>query len=137
MYAVIALSIWQGVGFQMLVFLAGLQSIPRSLIEAAAIDGAGPTKRFFTIILPMLSPTIFFLSVVNMVYAFFDTFGIIHAVTGGGPGRATETLVYKVYNDGFVNLIMGDSAAQSVILMLIVIALTAFQFRFIERKVNY
>ena len=96
-----------------------------------------PAKRFWTIVFPLLAPTTFFLLVINTVYAFFDTFGIIHAVTGGGPGKATETLVYKVYNDGFVNLIMGDSAAQSVILMVIVIALTAFQFRYVERKVHY
>ena len=108
-----------------------------ALIEAAAIDGAGETKRFWTIVFPLLAPTTFFLLVVNTVYAFFDTFGIIHAVTGGGPGKATETLVYKVYNDGFVNLILGDSAAQSVILMVIVIALTAIQFRYVERKVHY
>ena len=109
----------------------------RSLIEAAAIDGAGRAKRFWTIVFPLLAPTTFFLLVINTVYAFFDTFGIIHAVTGGGPGKATETLVYKVYNDGFVNLIMGDCAAQSVILMVIVIALTAIQFRYVERKVHY
>ncbi|MEF9605451.1 ABC transporter permease subunit, partial [Paracoccus sp. PXZ] len=105
--------------------------------EAAAIDGASRRHAFWTITFPLLAPTTFFLLVVNTVYALFDTFGIIHAVTGGGPGKATETLVYKVYNDGFVNLIMGDSAAQSVILMIIVIALTAFQFRFIERRVHY
>ena len=104
---------------------------------AAAIDGASRRHSFWTITFPLLAPTSFFLLVVNTVYALFDTFGIIHAVTGGGPGKSTETLVYKVYNDGFVNLIMGDSAAQSVILMLIVIALTAFQFRFIERRVHY
>jgi sn-glycerol 3-phosphate transport system permease protein len=109
----------------------------QDLIEAAAIDGARRAKRFWTIVFPLLAPTTFFLLVVNTVYAFFDTFGIIHAVTGGGPGKATETLVYKVYNDGFVNLILGDSAAQSVILMVIVIALTAVQFRYVERKVHY
>jgi len=128
---------WKQISYNFLFFVAGLQAIPKTLIEAAAIDGAGETKRFWTIIFPLLAPTTFFLLVVNTVYAFFDTFGIIHAVTGGGPGKATETLVYKVYNDGFVNLILGDSAAQSVILMGIVIALTAVQFRYVEKKVHY
>ena len=113
------------------------QAIPKSLIEAAAIDGARPAKRFWTIVFPLLAPTTFFLLVINTTYAFFDTFGIIHAVTGGGPGKSTETLVYKVYNDGFVNLNLGSSAAQSVILMIIVVALTAFQFRFVEKRVHY
>ena len=117
--------------------VAGLQAIPKSLIEAAAIDGAGETKRFWTIVFPLLAPTTFFLLVINTTYAFFDTFGIIHAVTGGGPGKATETLVYKVYSDGALNQLLGDSAAQSVILMVIVIALTAVQFRYVERKVHY
>ena len=134
---VVIAAVWNQISYNFLFFLAGLQAIPKSLIEAAAIDGAGGTRRFWTIVVPLLAPTSFFLLVVNTVYALFDTFGIIHAVTGGGPGKATETLVYKVYNDGFVNLIMGDSAAQSVILMLIVIGLTAFQFRFIERRVHY
>jgi sn-glycerol 3-phosphate transport system permease protein len=111
--------------------------IPKSLIEAAAIDGAGPAKRFWTIIFPLLSPTTFFLIVVNVVYAFFDTFGIIHAVTQGGPYKSTEILVYKVYNDGFIGLDLGGSAAQSVILMFIVISLTVIQFRYIERRVKY
>ena len=112
-------------------------TFPQAILEAAAIDGATRRRSFWTITFPLLAPTTFFLLVVNTVYALFDTFGIIHAVTGGGPGKSTETLVYKVYNDGFVNLIIGDSAAQSVILMVIVIALTAFQFRFIERRVHY
>lgn len=137
MALVVAAAAWKQVSYNFLFFVAGLQAIPRSLIEAAAIDGARPARRFWTIVFPLLAPTTFFLLVVNTVYALFDTFGIIHAVTGGGPGKATETLVYKVYNDGFVNLQLGSSAAQSVILMVIVIALTAFQFRFIERRVHY
>jgi sn-glycerol 3-phosphate transport system permease protein len=137
MVLVVAAASWKQISYNFLFFVAGLQAIPKTLIEAAAIDGAGPTKRFWTIVFPLLAPTTFFLLVVNTVYAFFDTFGIIHAVTGGGPGKATETLVYKVYNDGFVNLILGDSAAQSVILMAIVIALTAVQFRYVEKKVHY
>ena len=134
---IVAAATWKQISYNFLFFVAGLQAIPRSLLEAAAIDGASRRHSFWTITFPLLAPTSFFLLVVNTVYALFDTFGIIHAVTGGGPGKSTETLVYKVYNDGFVNLIMGDSAAQSVILMLIVIALTAFQFRFIERRVHY
>jgi sn-glycerol 3-phosphate transport system permease protein len=137
MTLVVAAASWKQISYNFLFFVAGLQAIPKSLIEAAAIDGARPAKRFWTVVFPLLAPTTFFLLVVNTVYAFFDTFGIIHAVTGGGPGKATETLVYKVYNDGFVNLILGDSAAQSVILMVIVIALTAIQFRYVERKVHY
>jgi sn-glycerol 3-phosphate transport system permease protein len=137
MVLVVAAAAWKQISYNFLFFVAGLQAIPRTLIEAAAIDGAGETKRFWTIVFPLLAPTTFFLLVINTTYAFFDTFGIIHAVTGGGPGKATETLVYKVYNDGFVNLILGDSAAQSVILMAIVIALTAVQFRYVEKKVHY
>ncbi|WP_353644534.1 sn-glycerol-3-phosphate ABC transporter permease UgpA [Mesorhizobium sp. WSM2239] len=137
MVLVVAAASWKQISYNFLFFVAGLQAIPKTLIEAGAIDGAGPTKRFWTIIFPLLAPTTFFLLVINTTYAFFDTFGIIHAVTGGGPGKATETLVYKVYNDGFVNLILGDSAAQSVILMAIVIALTAIQFRYVEKKVHY
>lgn len=128
---------WKQISYNFLFFVAGLQAIPKTLIEAAAIDGAGDTKRFWTIVFPLLAPTTFFLLVINTTYAFFDTFGIVHAVTGGGPGKSTETLVYKVYNDGFVNLILGSSAAQSVILMVIVIALTAIQFRYVEKKVHY
>ncbi len=137
MALVIGAAAWKQISYNFLFFVAGLQAIPRSLLEAAAIDGAGSTRRVWTIVFPLLAPTTFFLLVINTVYALFDTFGIIHATTGGGPGKATETLVYKVYNDGFVNLQLGSSAAQSVILMAIVIVLTAFQFRYIERKVHY
>lgn len=137
MILVIAAASWKQISYNFLFFVAGLQAIPHSLLEAAAIDGARPRRRFWTIVFPLLAPTTFFLLVVNTVYALFDTFGIIHAVTGGGPGKATETLVYKVYNDGFVNLNLGSSAAQSVILMVIVVALTAIQFRYIERRVHY
>jgi len=114
-----------------------MQSIPKSLIEAAAIDGAGPVRRFFTIIFPLISPTTFFLLVMNIVYAFFETFGIIHVVTRGGPAKATEILIYKVFNDGFIGLDLGGSAAQSVILMAIVIVLTVIQFRYVEKRVAY
>jgi sn-glycerol 3-phosphate transport system permease protein len=137
MLLVIVAAAWSQISYNFLFFLAGLQAIPKSLIEAAAIDGAGPARRFRTIVLPLLSPTAFFLLVVNVVYAFFQTFGIIHAVTQGGPAKATEILVYKVYNDGFRGLDLGGSAAQSVVLMLIVVALTVVQFRYIERKVHY
>ncbi|MDM9625326.1 sn-glycerol-3-phosphate ABC transporter permease UgpA [Rhizobium sp. S152] len=137
MALVIVAAAWKQISYNFLFFVAGLQAIPKSLIEAAAIDGARGSRRFWTIVFPLLAPTTFFLLVVNTVYAFFDTFGIIHSVTGGGPAKATETLVYKVYNDGFVNLDLGSSAAQSVILMIIVIALTAFQFRFVEKRVHY
>jgi sn-glycerol 3-phosphate transport system permease protein len=137
MAMVVGAAAWKQISYNFLFFLAGLQAIPKSLIEAAAIDGAGPARRFWTIVFPLLSPTTFFLLVVNTVYAFFDTFGIIHAVTGGGPGKSTETLVYKVYNDGFVNLNLGASSAQSVILMVIVIALTVIQFKYVERRVHY
>ena len=134
---VVIAAVWKQVSYNFLFFLAGLQSIPRSLIEAAAIDGAGPMRRFWTIVFPLLTPTAFFLLVVNVTYAFFDTFAIVDAATSGGPGRATEILVYKVYVDGFKGLDLGGSAAQSVILMAIVIGLTFVQFRYIERKVNY
>lgn len=137
MILVIVAAAWKQISYNFLFFVAGLQAIPKSLIEAASIDGARGARRFWTIVFPLLAPTTFFLLVVNTVYAFFDTFGIIHAVTGGGPAKATETLVYKVYNDGFVNLDLGSSAAQSVILMVIVVALTAFQFRFVEKRVHY
>ena len=137
MLLVVIAAAWKQVAYNFLFFLAGLQMIPRSLIEAAAIDGAGPMKRFWTIVFPLLSPTTFFLLVVNVVYAFFDTFGIIHAVTSGGPAGATNILVYKVYSDGFVGLDLGGSAAQSVILMIIVVSLTVVQFRYLERKVQY
>ena len=128
---------WKQVSYSFLFFLAGLQGIPRSVIEAGAIDGARPFRRFWTIIFPLLSPTTFFLIVVTVVYVFFDTFGIIDAVTGGGPAGATTTLVYRVYADGRLGGDLGGSAAQSVILMVIVIALTAIQFRYIERRVQY
>nr|WP_285229858.1 sn-glycerol-3-phosphate ABC transporter permease UgpA [Neorhizobium galegae] len=137
MTLVVVAAAWKQISYNFLFFVAGLQAIPKSLLEAAAIDGARGSRRFWTIVFPLLAPTTFFLLVVNTVYAFFDTFGIIHSVTGGGPAKATETLVYKVYNDGFVNLNLGSSAAQSVVLMVIVIALTAFQFRFVERRVHY
>ena len=130
-------SVWKQISYNFLFFLAGLQSIPKSVYEAAAIDGARPLRRFWTVTFPLLSPTAFFLLVVNIVYVFFDTFGIIDAVTGGGPSKATETLVYKVYQDGKLGADLGSSAAQSVILMVMVIGLTAIQFRFIDRKVNY
>lgn len=137
MTLVILASTWKQISYNFLFFLAGLQSIPRSVIEAAAIDGARPVRRFWTIIFPLLSPTAFFLLVVNIVYVFFDTFGIIDAMTGGGPSKATETLVYKVFFDGRLGGNLGGSAAQSVILMIMVIAMTAVQFRYIERKVTY
>lgn len=128
---------WKQISYNFLFFLAGLQAIPKSVMEAAAIDGARPMRRFWTVTFPLLMPTVFFLIVINIVYAFFDTFGIIDAMTGGGPAKATETLVYKVYLDGLLGGNLGSSAAQSVILMFIVIALTAVQFRYVERKVTY
>jgi sn-glycerol 3-phosphate transport system permease protein len=137
MLLVIIASVWKQISYNFLFFLAGLQSIPKSLIEAAAIDGAGPSRRFWTIVIPLLSPTTFFLLVVNIVYAFFETFGVIDATTQGGPAGATQILVYKVYYDGVKAADIGGSSAQSVILMFIVIALTAVQFRFIERRVQY
>ena len=137
MVLVIISAAWQQVSYNFLFFLAGLQSIPRSLIEAAAIDGARPAWRFWTIVFPLLTPTTFFLIVINVVYAFFATFGIIHQVTAGGPAGATNILVYKVYHDGFLGLDLGGSAAQSVVLMAIVIVLTVVQFRYIERRVHY
>jgi len=137
MILVVVAAAWKQISYNFVFFLAGLQAIPKSLIEAAAIDGAGPAVRFWRIALPLLSPTTFFLIVINTVYAFFDTFGIIHAVTGGGPAGATNTLVFKVYNDGFEGQDLGSSAAQSVILMIMVIGLTMFQFRYVERKVTY
>ena len=128
---------WKQISYNFLFFLAGLQAIPRSLIEAAAIDGASPWQRFRNIIFPLLSPTTFFLLVVNTIYTLFETFGIVHAVTQGGPSRATETLIYKVFNDGFIGLDFGGSSAQSVVLMFIVMIQTFLQFRYVERKVNY
>jgi sn-glycerol 3-phosphate transport system permease protein len=137
MTMVVLAATWKQISYNFLFFLAGLQSIPRSVIEAAAIDGARPMRRFWTIVFPLLSPTTFFLIVVNIVYAFFDTLGTIDAMTGGGPAKATETLVYKVYADGKLGGDLGGSAVQSVILMVIVIALTAVQFRYVEKKVTY
>jgi sn-glycerol 3-phosphate transport system permease protein len=137
MLLVVIAATWKQISYNFLFFLAGLQSIPKSLIEAAAIDGAGPGRRFWTIVFPLLSPTAFFLLVVNIVYAFFDTFGVIDATTQGGPAGATQILVYKVYYDGVKAADLGGSSAQSVILMVIVIALTVVQFRYIERKVQY
>ena len=137
MFLVVIAAAWKQISYNFLFFLAGMQAIPRSLIEAAAIDGAGPARRFWTIVFPLLTPTTFFLLVINVVYAFFDTFGIIHQVTEGGPAGATNILVYKVFRDGFIGLDLGGSAAQSVVLMAIVIALTVIQFRYIERKVHY
>jgi len=137
MTLIVLAAVWKQISYNFLFFLAGLQSIPKSLIEAAAIDGARPWRRFWTIVFPLLSPTTFFLLVINVVYAFFDTFAIVDAATNGGPGKDTAILVYKVYYDGFKALDLGGSAAQSVVLMVIVIALTAIQFRYVEKKVQY
>jgi sn-glycerol 3-phosphate transport system permease protein len=137
MLLVIVAATWKQISYNFLFFLAGLQAIPRGLIEAAAIDGASPGQRFWKIVFPLLSPTTFFLVVVNVVYVFFDTFGIVHAVTEGGPGQDTTILVYKVFKDGFIALDLGGSAAQSVVLLAVVILLTVVQFRFIERRVQY
>ncbi|MGJ7483899.1 sn-glycerol-3-phosphate ABC transporter permease UgpA [Variovorax sp. LT2P21] len=137
MTLIVMASVWKQISYNFLFFLAGLQSIPKSLIEAAAIDGARPWRRFWTVQFPLLSPTTFFLLVINVVYAFFDTFAIVDAATQGGPGKDTAILVYKVYYDGFKAMDLGGSAAQSVVLMLIVVALTVVQFRYVEKKVNY
>lgn len=137
MALIVMAAVWKQLSYNLLFFLAGLQSIPKSLIEAAAIDGAGPWRRFWNIQLPLLSPTTFFLLVINVVYAFFDTFAIVDAATKGGPGKDTAILVYKVYFDGFKALDLGGSAAQSVVLMAVVIGLTVVQFRFVEKKVTY
>lgn len=137
MALIVMAAVWKQISYNFLFFLAGLHSIPKSLIEAAAIDGASPWVRFWTIVFPLLSPTTFFLLVINIIYAFFDTFAIVDAATHGGPGKDTAILVYKVYYDGFKAMDMGGSAAQSVILMGIVIALTVVQFRFVEKKVQY
>jgi sn-glycerol 3-phosphate transport system permease protein len=137
MVLVVMASVWKQISYNFLFFLAGLQSIPKSLIEAAAIDGASPFRRFWDIVFPLLSPTTFFLLVINIIYAFFDTFGVIDATTQGGPAQSTNILVYKVYHDGIKAADLGSSSAQSVIIMIIVIALTVIQFRFIERKVQY
>jgi sn-glycerol 3-phosphate transport system permease protein len=137
MLLIVLAAVWKQISYNFLFFLAGLQSIPKSLIEAAAIDGAGPVKRFVTIVFPLLSPTTFFLLVVNVVFAFFDTFAIIEATTQGGPGQDTGILVYKVFQDGFKGGDLGGSAAQSVVLMAVVIALTVIQFKYVEKKVQY
>jgi sn-glycerol 3-phosphate transport system permease protein len=137
MALIVVAAVWKQVSYNFLFFLAGLQSVPKSLIEAAAIDGASPWHRFWTIVFPLLSPTTFFLLVINVVYAFFDTFGIVDATTHGGPGKDTVILVYKVYTDGFKAMDMGGSAAQSVVLMIIVVTLTVIQFHYVEKKVQY
>src|SRR5882724_1011686 len=137
MALVIIATAWTHVGYNIAFFLAGLLAIPASVLEAASVDGAGAIRRFRSIIFPLLSPITFYLLVVNMIFAFFGAFGVIHAVTQGGPGRATEIMVFKVYNDGLIGLNLGSSAAQSVLLMLVVIALTAIQFRFVEKRVTY
>ena len=137
MTLIVVAAVWKQISYNFLFFLAGLQSIPKSRIETAAIDGASPWRRFWTIVFPLLSPTTFFLLVINIVYAFFETFGIVDATTKGGPGKDTAILVYKVYYDGFKAMDMGGSAAQSVILMVIVVVLTIIQFRFVEKKVQY
>lgn len=137
MLLVILAAAWRQIAYNFLFFLAGLQAIPRPFIEAAAIDGAPPWKRFWTIVFPLLSPTVFFLLVMNLVYAFFETFGVIHAITEGGPNAATNIMVFKIYHDVFEVVDLGGSAAQSVVLMVFVIALTVIQFRYIEKKVHY
>ncbi|MCZ8313534.1 sn-glycerol-3-phosphate ABC transporter permease UgpA [Phreatobacter sp.] len=137
MIVVVIASAWKQIGYNFLFFLAGLQSIPKSLLEAAAIDGASEVRRFWTIVFPLLSPTTFFLLVINITYAFFDTFGVIHAVTQGGPGKSTEVLIYKAWYDGLIAQDLGRSSAQAVILMIIVIGLTVIQFRYVERRVHY
>jgi len=137
MAMIVVASAWKQISYNFVFFMAGMQAIPKSLIEAAAIDGAGPFKRFWFISFPLLSPTFFFLTVMNIIYSFFETFGIIHTVTQGGPGGSTNILVYKVYQDGFVGLNLGSSAAQSVVLMSLIIVITFLQFRFVEKKVQY
>ena len=137
MVMIVMASAWKEISYNFVFFVAGMQAIPKSLIEAAAIDGASPFRRFWTITLPLLSPTFFFLMVMNIIYSFFETFGIIHTVTQGGPGGSTNILVYKVYQDGFVGLNLGSSSAQSVVLMSLIIIITFLQFRFVEKKVQY
>ncbi len=137
MALVIVATAWTHVGYNIAFFLAGLLAIPTSVLEAASVDGAGALRRFRSIVFPLLSPITFYLLVVNLIFAFFSSFGVIHAVTQGGPGRATEIMVFKVYKDGFIGLNLGSSAAQSVVLMVVVITLTALQFRFVERRVTY
>src|SRR5437870_9439949 len=137
MALVVVATAWTHVGYNIAFFLAGLLAIPASVLEAASVDGAGPVRRFRSIVFPLLSPITFYLLVVNMIFAFFGAFGVIHAVTQGGPGRATEIMVFKAYKDGFIGLNLGSSAAQSVVLMVVVIVLTALQFRFVEKRVTY
>lgn len=137
MIMIIMASAWKEISYNFVFFVAGMQAIPKSLIEAAALDGAGPFTRFFRISLPLLSPTLFFLMVMNIIYAFFETFGIIHVITQGGPGGSTNTMVYKIYQDGFVGLNLGSSAAQSVLLMMLIIGITVIQFKYVEKKVQY
>jgi sn-glycerol 3-phosphate transport system permease protein len=134
---VVIASAWGRISYNFLFFLAALQAVPRSVIEAAAIDGARFWKRFWTVVLPLLSPTGFFLLVVNIVYSFFETFGVIHTITSGGPQQSTTILVYKVFADGFVGQDLGSSAAQSVVLLFVVGLLTVIQFKYIEKKVHY
>lgn len=134
---VVLASAWKEISYNFVFFIAGMQSIPKSLIEAAAIDGASPFRRFWSITLPLLSPTLFFLMVMNIIYSFFETFGVIHTVTQGGPGGSTNILVYKVYQDGFVGLDLGSSSAQSVVLMTLIVIITVLQFKYVEKKVQY
>lgn len=134
---VVMASAWKEISYNFVFFMAGMQSIPKSLIEAAAMDGASPFRRFWAITMPLLSPTLFFVTVMNIIYAFFETFGVIHTVTQGGPGGATNILVYKVYQDGFIGLNLGSSAAQSIVLMSLIILITVLQFKYVERKVQY
>lgn len=137
MTLVILASAWKEISYNFVFFVAGMQAVPRSLIEAAAIDGAGPFRRFWTITLPLLTPTLFFLTVMNIIYTFFETFGVIHTVTQGGPGGSTNILVYKVYQDGFVGLDLGSSSAQSIVLMGLIVIITVLQFKYLEKKVQY
>jgi sn-glycerol 3-phosphate transport system permease protein len=137
MVLIIVAAVWKQFGYNLAFYLAGLQAIERSVLEAASVDGAGPIRRFFAITFPLLSPVTFFLFTLNMTFSFFDTFGLIHSVTQGGPGDATSIMVYRAWKDGFDGLQLGFSAAQSVVLMAVVILLTAFQFRYAEKKVTY
>jgi len=137
LFMVVMASAWKQISYNFIFFIAGMQAIPGSLIEAAAMDGASPFRRFWKITLPLLSPTLFFVTVMNIIYSFFETFGVIHMMTQGGPGGATNILVYKVYQDGFIGLDLGSSAAQSIVLMSLIIVITLLQFKYVERKVQY
>jgi sn-glycerol 3-phosphate transport system permease protein len=137
LFMVVMASAWKQISYNFIFFIAGMQAIPGSLIEAAAMDGASPFRRFWKITLPLLSPTLFFVTVMNIIYSFFETFGVIHMMTQGGPGGATNILVYKVYQDGFIGLDLGSSAAQSIVLMTLIIVITLLQFKYVERKVQY